>query len=205
MGSSHHTFAGREPSLLVILSGPSGVGKDAVLSRMRELALPFHYVVTVTTRAQRYGEVDGQDYYFVTLQEFMGLRDGSKLLEWAKVYGNYYGVPREQVRNAMEHGRDVIAKLDVQGASTLKRLVPQAVGIFLAPPSMEELWARLRARKTEQGRDFEIRVQRSQEEMQALPIFDYVVVNDDLDRAVAQIQAIITAEKCRVVPRQAEL
>lgn len=191
--------------MLVILSGPSGVGKDAVLGRMRDLALPFHYVVTVTTRPQRYGEVDGQDYYFVPLQEFMSMRDSSKLLEWAKVYGNYYGVPREQVRKAMEEGRDVIAKLDVQGASTLKRLVPQAVGIFLAPPSVEELWNRLRARKTEQGRDFEIRVQRSQEEMQALPIFDYVVVNDDLDRAVCQIQAIIVAEKCRVVPRQAEL
>ncbi|MDO8690467.1 MAG: guanylate kinase [Dehalococcoidia bacterium] len=196
---------GREPSLLVILSGPSGVGKDAVLARMRELDLPFHYVVTVTTRPQRYGEVDGQDYFFVTQQEFMEMKDGSKLLEWAKVYGNYYGVPRDQVRKALEQGMDVIAKLDVQGASTMRRLVSQSVGIFLAPPSMEELRNRLRHRKTEQGRDFEIRVNRAREEMQALPIFDYVVVNDDLEKAVGQIQAIITAEKCRVVPRQAEL
>lgn len=193
------------PSLLIILSGPSGVGKDAVLSRMRELGLPFHYVVTVTTRPQRYGELEGQDYYFVSQREFIGLKEGSRLLEWAKVYGNYYGVPRDQVRQALREGKDVIAKLDVQGASTMRRLVPQAVAIFLAPPTMEELRNRLRQRKTEQGRDFEIRVQRAQEEMQSLHTFDYVVVNDELDRAVAQIQAIITAEKCRVVPRQAEL
>ncbi len=205
MGSNPSIFGGREPPLLVILSGPSGVGKDAVLARMRELGLPFHYVVTVTTRAQRYGEVDGQDYYFVSLQEFVELRDNGKLLEWAKVYGNYYGVPRDPVRKALAEGRDVIAKLDVQGATTVKRLVPQAIGIFLAPPSMEELRNRLKQRKTEQGRDFEIRALRAQEEMQALPIFEYVVVNDDLDKAVARIQAIITAEKCRVVPRQAEL
>ena len=196
---------GHDPALLVILSGPSGVGKDAVLARMRELGLPFHYVVTVTTRPQRYGEMDGHDYFFVTQSEFMELKDGSKLLEWAKVYGNYYGVPRDQVRKALEQGTDVITKLDVQGASTMRRLVPQSVGIFLAPPSMEELRNRLRQRKTEQGRDFEIRVARAHEEMQALPIFDYVVINDELDRAVTQIQAIITAEKCRVVPRQAEL
>ncbi len=205
MRSNNSLIGGQEPSLLVILSGPSGVGKDAVLGRMRELGLPFHYVVTVTTRPQRYGEMEGQDYFFVSQREFIDLKDGSKLLEWAKVYGNYYGVPRDQVRKALELGKDVIAKLDVQGASTMRRLVPQSVGIFLAPPSMEELRNRLRQRKTEQGRDFEIRVHRAQEEMQALPIFDYVVVNDDLDKAVAQIQAIITAEKCRVVPRQAEL
>lgn len=205
MRGSDFTYGGREPSLLVILSGPSGVGKDAVLGRMRELGLPFHYVVTVTTRPQRYGEVDGQDYFFVSLQEFANLRDGSKLLEWAKVYGNYYGVPRDQVRKALEQGKDVIAKLDVQGASTMRRLVPESIGIFLAPPSMEELVNRLRQRKTEKGRDFEVRVQRVQEEMQALPTFDYLVINDGLDQAVEQIQAIITAEKCRVVPRQAEL
>ncbi|MDP2937100.1 MAG: guanylate kinase [Dehalococcoidia bacterium] len=205
MKSSSPAFGGREPSLLVILSGPSGVGKDAILARMKELGLPFHYVVTVTTRPQRYGEIDGQDYYFVSLPEFMGLKDGSKLLEWAKVYGNYYGVPRDQVRKALEQGQDVITKLDIQGASTLKRLVPQAIGIFLAPPSMEELRKRLSERKTEKSRDFELRMTRAQEEMQALPIFEYVVVNDELDRAVAHIQAIITAEKCRVVPRQAEL
>jgi len=205
MGSNPSIFGGRQPPLLVILSGPSGVGKDAVIGRMRDLGLPFHYVVTVTTRAQRYGEVDGQDYYFVSLQEFVELRDNGKLLEWAKVYGNYYGVPRDPVRKALAEGRDVIAKLDVQGATTVKRLVPMAIGIFLAPPSMEELRNRLKQRKTEQGRDFEIRALRAQEEMQALPIFEYIVVNEDLDKAVAQIQAIISAEKCRVVPREAEL
>lgn len=192
------------PALLVILSGPSGVGKDAVLARMRELGLPFQYVVTVTTRPQRNGEVDGRDYYFISPQGFMDLRDGGKLLEWANVYGNYYGVPKDQVRKALEEGQDVMAKLDVQGASTVKRLVPQAISIFLAPPSMEELGSRLRLRKTERGRELEIRVLQAQEEMQVLPNFEYVVVNDNLDRAVAQIQAIVTAEKCRVVPRRVE-
>lgn len=190
---------------MVILSGPSGVGKDAVLSRMRELGLPFHYVVTVTTRPQRLGEVDGRDYHFISMEEFTNLKDRDQFLEWDAVYGNLYGVPRNQVQDALDRGHDVIAKLDVQGASTVKGLAPQAISIFLSPPSMEELQSRLQLRKTERGRDLEIRILRAQEEMEALPTFEYVVVNDDLDQAVAQIRAIITAEKCRVAPRRASV
>jgi guanylate kinase len=172
---------------------------------MKEMGLPFHYVVTVTTRAQRYDEVEGVDYFFATRPQFEEMIQKGELLEWAKVYGNYYGVPRQQVKEALAQGRDVIAKVDVQGASTIKGLVPQAIGIFLAPPSMEELRERLRQRKTEQGGELALRLKRAREEMESLPSFDYVVVNDDLDRAVAQIQAIIVAEKCRVVPRWARL
>jgi len=126
-----------------------------------------------------------------------------ELLEWAQVYGNLYGVPRREVEQPLKEGRDVIVKADVQGAATIKGIAPQALLIFLAPPSVEELVARLRQRKSESNVDFNKRIETAYEEMKRLPIFDYVVVNhhDRVDLAVAQIDAIITAEKCRVNPR----
>ena len=140
---------GRPTSLLVVLSGPSGVGKDAVLSRMREGAVPYHFTVTATTRAQRPGERDGVDYIFLTSDQFDRMVEQDGFLEWAHVYGNRYGVPKDQVRKALEQGKDVLLKADVQGAATLKRLAPEAVFIFLVAPSLEELERRLRDRKTE--------------------------------------------------------
>lgn len=193
--------------LVVVLSGCSGVGKDAVLGRMRELGLPFHFIVTATTRPRRQEEVEGRDYLFLSQEQFDKMRDEGQFLEWAKVYGHCYGVPRKQVQEAFQKGQDVIVKVDVQGAATIKGLLPQGVFIFLAPPSLEELEQRLRQRRTESSADLEIRLRTAQEEMKRLPMFDYVVVNaqGQLDQAVSQIQAIVAAEKLRVSPRKAIL
>lgn len=190
-----------------MLSGPSGVGKDVVLARMKELGRPLHYTVTATTRPQRGTERDGVDYQFLSPAKFEEMVAKGELLEWAKVYGYWYGVPKEQVKQALEQGLDVIIKADVQGAATIRRAAPQALLIFLTPPSMAELEARLRQRKTESGFDLNLRLKTAREETKCLPLFDYVVVNrqNQVDLAVAQIDAIISAEKCRVNPRVVEL
>jgi guanylate kinase len=189
--------------LLIVLSGPSGVGKDAVLVRMRELGRPFHYVVTATTRAQRAGEKDGVDYYFLPPEEFQQMKVKGQLLEWAEVYGNYYGVPREEITQALSKGIDVIMKVDVQGAATIKKILPQAVFIFLMPPSREELERRLKQRSSESSIDLALRLDKVEEEIKSLPLFDYVITSHQgkLDDVVSQIDAIVTAEKRRVKPR----
>lgn len=199
--------ATRPKPLLIVLSGPSGVGKDAVLSRLKAQPHPMYYPVTITTRPMRRGERDGVDYIFVTPAQFRQMAERGELLEQARVYGHWYGVPRGQVRQALAEGRDVIIKVDVQGAATIKGLAPQAVLIFLSPPSLAELEARLRQRHTENSEELEKRLAIAREEMKRIPLFDYVVVNrqNQIDQAVAQIESIITAEKCRVNPRVVEL
>jgi guanylate kinase len=187
-------LSGTRP-LLIVLSGPSGVGKDAVLARMKEWGHSLHFAVTVTTRPQRRGESNGVDYHFVSRETFEEMVKGEELLEWAQVYGNFYGVPRRQVEEALEHGSDVLIKVDVQGAATIKQAIPHALLIFISPPSMEALEKRVRQRNTESAIDLERRVATAHEEMRQLEMFDYVVVNDRIDQAVAQIGAIITAEK----------
>jgi guanylate kinase len=191
--------------LLVVLSGPSGVGKDAVLTRLKQSDYPLHYITTLTTRPRRPNEQDMVDYHFVSTDEYARLRDGDELLESCNVYGNWYGVPRAPVRTALDRGEDVIIKVDIQGAATIRRLVPQAVFIFLMPPSLEELAARLTSRLTESPGDLALRLRTAEEELQQVSAFDYAVVNREIDEAVARIQAIITAEKCRVAPRLASL
>lgn len=133
--------------------------------------------------------------------------ENSELLEWANVYGNWYGVPRDAVKKALDKGEDIIVKVDIQGAATIKKILPQAIFIFLVPPSMAELLIRLEQRHTESPSDLTRRLKAAEEEMKQLPLFDYVVVNewDEIDRAVSEIKAIITAEKCRVVPREVVL
>jgi len=133
------------------------------------------------------------------------MTERGELLEWAEVYGNWYGVPRQDVKQALERGLDVMVKVDVQGAATIKGIVPQALLIFVAPPSTEELQARLRQRESETTTDLNRRIETADEEMKQLPLFDYVVVNDKVDQAVAKIDAMITAEKCRANPRVVEL
>lgn len=195
------------PPLLIVLSGPSGVGKDATLTRMKELGCPFHFVVTATDRPQRPGEVHGVDYYFFSSEEFAAMLERDELLEHAMVYGQNKGIPKSQVRQALASGKDVIMRLDVQGAATVRRIVPDALLIFLIAPSEEELIRRLKERKTESSEGLKRRIATAREEMKRLPEFDYVVVNRDgkLDEAVEQIMAIITAEKCRVKQRKIEL
>ncbi|MBI4285954.1 MAG: guanylate kinase [Chloroflexi bacterium] len=193
--------------LLVILSGPSGVGKDAVLARMKEQGFSFEHVVTVTTRSRRNAERNKVDYTFVDLATFQEMLKNEALLEWANVYGNWYGVPKEPIKQALDRGRDVILRVDVQGAATIKKLVPQAVFIFLMPPSLDELATRLKQRHTESAFDLARRLQSAAAEIEQLPLFEYVVVNrnGEIDRAVADIEAIVRAEKCRVNPRQVRL
>jgi guanylate kinase len=195
------------PALLVVLTGPSGVGKDVTLQRMRELGVPFHYVVTVTTREKRPGEIDGVHYRFVTRQVYEEMKARGELLEDSEVYGNYYGVPRSEVIEPLRRGEDVIMKPDVQGAAKVKELEPGAIFIFLAPPSMEELAKRLFHRKTEDLDELRTRLRVARQEMQALRDFDYVVVNEHkkLDETVEAIKTIIRAEKHKVHPCRVRL
>ena len=191
--------------LLLVLSGPSGVGKDAVLRQLRETGRDWHFTVTATTRTQRPNEEDGTDYLFLDRDTFHHMVRESDFLECAQVYGNWYGVPRSQVKDAMDRGLDVIIKADVQGAATIKDMAPDAVFIFLMPPSPQELERRLRERKTETTPDMELRIRTAMDELRQLPLFDYVVVNDDLETAAGQIDAIVTAEKCHIPPRRVRL
>ena len=184
---------------MIVLSGPSGVGKDAVLSRMRELVKPYRIAVTATTRRQRPTERDGVDYIFVTDDAFNRMVDRSELLEWAEVYGNQYGVPKVQVTSALEQGFDVILKIDVQGAATVRRLVPDAIFVFLAPPDMGELVLRLERRMTESSEALKLRLATAEIEMEERGKFDFIVVNHHgrLDDTVAEIESIVERERHR--------
>jgi guanylate kinase len=193
--------------MLIVLSGPSGAGKDAVLYRMKVSGYALKYVITATTRQQRPNETNGMDYYFVTVEQFQEMLKKNELLEWAEVYGNWYGIPKAQVRKALELGEDVIVKIDVQGAATIKKMVPNAVFIFLVPTSKDDLAFRLKQRHTESSEDMAIRLRAADEEMNQISRFDYVVVNhwDKIDQAVADVIGILRAEKCRVIPREISL
>jgi guanylate kinase len=186
--------------ILVVLSGPSGVGKDTTLALMKRRELPFHFVVTATTRPRRPTEVDGVDYDFVSVGKFAEMIDADELLEYAVVYGDYKGIPKSHVRNALASGKDVILRIDVQGAATIRRLIPEAVTIFLVAESEEELMRRLRERKTETPDGLKMRIATARKEMQHLHDFHYVVVNRDdrQDETVDKVISIIQAEKCRV-------
>ena len=193
--------------LFIVLSGPSGIGKDAILTKMKESDYPIEYITTVTTRPQRAKERDNIDYHFVSTESFQKMITGNELLEWANVYGNWYGVPKKPVKQALDKGQDIIVKVDIQGAATIKKILPEAVFIFLIPASMEELATRLKQRQTESPSDLTLRTKTAEEEIEQLPLFDYIVVNkqDEIDLAVSEIKAIISAEKCRVTPREITL
>lgn len=195
------------PPLLIIVSGPSGVGKDAALKRMLELDYPFYFLVTNTTRPKRAEEVEGVDYHFVTKEQFGEMEQRGEFLERAVVYGYDYGNSRREVKEALARGQDVIMRIDVQGAATLKRLVPDAVFIFMLPPSIDKLEARLRKRRTEPEEYLRIRLHAARLEMNEVDKFDYAIVNEDdaLDETADLIYAIIRAEKCRVRPRRLTL
>ncbi|WP_376788396.1 guanylate kinase [Thermoflexus sp.] len=192
--------------LVVVISGPSGAGKDSLIRRMKELNVPFHFVVTATSRPPRPDEVDGVDYHFLSREQFEASIRAGEFLEYAIVYGDYKGIPRWEIENALASGKDVILRVDVQGAATLRRLIPEAVFIFVIPASREELIERLRARGTETTESIARRLQAVEEELKHWSEFDYVVVNRDqrLDEAVNDILAIIRAEHCRVHPRQVD-
>ena len=199
---NHH-----ENPLLVVISGPSGVGKDMTLKRLKELGYPFHFVVTATTRPKRPTEVNGEDYFFISKSEFAEMIEQEELLEYAVVYGDYKGIPKEQVRQALASGHDVIMRIDVQGAATIRKLVPESVLIYLSAESEEALVHRLQERKTEPEDQLKLRIATARQEFKQLNWFDYVVINveNQLDETCHKIVAIITAEKCRVQQRQINL
>lgn len=193
--------------LLIVVSGPAGVGKDSLIERMLERGCPVHFVVTATDRPPRPGEVHGVDYFFLATEEFLHMEREGELLEHAVVYGQHKGIPKQHVREGLASGKDVIMRLDVQGAATIRRLVPEAVLIFLTASSHEELEQRLHARRSDSPEQLQKRLVVACAEMRRLPEFDYVVVNRDgeLDRAVDDVVAIMRAEHCRVKPRVVSL
>jgi guanylate kinase len=186
--------------LLVVLSGPSGVGKDSVLERLRRLNYPLHFTVTATTRPARELEVHGRDYYFLSADEFQALRKSDGLLESACVYGRWYGVPKSPVLAALAEGKDVIMRTNVDGAKAIRARAPGAVLIFITLPSVELLERRLRERQTDSPEEIGIRLAKVREEMETIQAFDYVVMNEDgrLEQCVQDVTSIIRAEKCRV-------
>ncbi len=193
--------------LLIVISGPSGVGKDTVIQRMKERQLPFHFVVTATTRPPRPTEQHGVDYFFVSHDEFAEMIEKDELLEYAIVYNDYKGIPKSQVREALASGKDVVMRIDVQGAATIRSLCPQAVLVFVTTRSEEELVLRLQARKTETPEGLKLRIATARKELQHMKEFDYVVVNpeDQLDEAVDTLLAIIHAEHHKVEQRKVSL
>ncbi|MCL0043907.1 guanylate kinase [Dehalococcoidia bacterium] len=186
-------------SLVIVISGPSGVGKDTVLDRMKHLRRPWQFVVTATTRSKRTNERDGVEYIFMKPSEFQALLVSGEFLEHAEVYGNSYGVPKAQVENALQQGNDIIVKTDVQGARSLKAKIPDALLIFLAPPDMNELERRLKERKSETKENLEQRIETARLEMQCQAEFDEVVVNHSgqLDETMAAIDKIVANERKR--------
>ncbi len=193
--------------LLIVISGPSGAGKDAVIQRMKARNLPFHFVVTATTRPPRAGERDKVDYIFVSHDKFAEMIERGELLEYAIVYNDYKGIPKQQVRQALASGKDVVMRVDVQGAGTIRDLSPEAVLIFLTTQTEEELVSRLKSRKTETREGVKLRIATAHQELKRMDEFDYVVVNRNnfLDEAVDTILAIITAEHHRTHQRKVDL
>jgi guanylate kinase len=193
--------AGAPGALLVVVSGPSGVGKDTIIEALRQQPRgpDYHYVVTCTTRAPRPGEVDGASYHFLTKDRFCALRDAGAFLEWAEVHGNWYATPRAEVRRALAAGHDVILKIDVQGAAAVKATVPDALLVFVVPPSLESLFRRLRARATETAEQLELRQRNAAIELARAGDYDHVVVNDDgqVERTARRIDAVMRAERIR--------
>lgn len=197
-----------EPNqLIIVLSGLSGVGKDTVLKHIQERGRSFHFVVTATTRPPREGEVHGKDYWFVTRDEFSRMLEAGELMEHATVYGEYKGIPKQQVQEALASRKDVIMRLDVQGAETIRALAPEALLIFLTTESEDELISRLKARHTETEDKLKLRIDTAREELLHIGDFDYFVINPEnqLDETVDRIISIIDAEHSRVKPRKVDL
>ncbi|KAI5070205.1 hypothetical protein GOP47_0014548 [Adiantum capillus-veneris] len=194
--------------LVLVISGPSGVGKDAVINRLKEVRDEIHFVVTATTRPRRPREVDGKDYFFVTREQFEAMIRNNELLEYAIVYGDFKGIPKRQVRDCLVKGFDVVLRVDVQGAATIRTILgSNAVFIFLVAESEAALVKRLVARKTETKDKLLLRIATAREELKRMNEFDYVVVNAEgqLEKAVSLISHIIDAEKARVHQREASL
>jgi len=185
--------------LMVVISSPSGAGKSTISRLLREDdAMNLALSVSVTTRARRPSEVDGVHYHFISVKEFERLRDNEELVEWAEVHGNYYATLRKTVEGVLEQGQDMLFDIDYQGAAQLQQKIPQdVVSIFILPPSMKELKARLYRRAEDSQQVIDLRLENSRIEMQHWQDYDYILVNEDLDRSLAAVKAIIIAERLK--------
>ena len=191
--------------IVVVISGPSGVGKDVMIERMIESdRIGFHFTVTATTRDPRPGEVDGINHHFVTVDDFVNLISADNLLEWAQVYGNYYGVPKQQVREALTNGNHVIIRVYVQGAKRLREIIPEALMIFIIPPSLDVLKSHLEKRGVDTETEMTQRLEAASEEISQASLFDFTVTNEEgrLDDTVDQVVEIIESESQRIPPRK---
>jgi guanylate kinase len=194
----------KQSPLMVVISGPSGVGKDSVLRALKKSDLPIYHVVTANTRSPRPDEREGVDYFFVSRDAFEKMIADDELIEYSHVYDDYKGVPKTQIRKAIESGDDVILRLDVQGAEKIKNLYPDAILIFLTPANEEEWFQRLGGRRLSQEKDFNTRVATVKDELIKARNFDYIVINaqNQLQKTISIIEAIITAEHQKSKPRK---
>lgn len=203
----HEISTPTSQGLLFVLSAPSGAGKDTVIQALQEQGADFMVVPSMTTRAPRPGESEGKPYYFVDQEHFQRMVANNELLEHALVHGNWYGQPRQPIRDNLNAGKDVLLKIDVQGATTVRRLIPQAIFLFLHPGSSEELVYRLAIRSTETAEELQQRLRNAQIELAEQHWYDYLIFNrrGRLQEAVDDLRAIMRAEHCRVTPRQITL
>ncbi|ACL69737.1 guanylate kinase [Halothermothrix orenii] len=183
---------------LFVLSGPSGVGKGTVLDKLLSDFKDVQYSVSATTRKPRPGEKDGVDYFFLSREKFFKMVENNEFIEWAEVHNNYYGTPKIFVDKCLAEGKDVILEIDIQGARQVKKLYPDAIFIFLVPPSLNELKRRLNHRGSEDEKNMKIRLNNAEDELKEVKNYDYKVVNDRLDDAVEKLKSIIIAEKCKI-------
>ncbi|NDI33474.1 guanylate kinase [Chengkuizengella sediminis] len=186
-----------DKGLLIVLSGPSGVGKGTVCAALRRQKPELIYSISATTRQPRKGEVDGVNYFFKSKEEFQKMIQNNELLEWAEYVDNYYGTPIDFVKKTIDSGEDIILEIDVQGALKVKEKFPEAVYIFLVPPSIDELKNRIEGRGTESADIIKHRLTMAQEEIELLKHYDYAVVNDKIKNACAKVESIIVAEHCK--------
>ncbi len=184
--------------LLIVISGPSGVGKGTICDHLFNIAEGIEYSISMTTRTPRKGEINGVDYHFVSHETFKEMIQQDELLEWAEVYGNYYGTPRNTVDTSLSEGKDVILEIDIQGALQVKNKRPDGVFIFLLPPTLQELQARIKKRGTENEADLDKRIKSARKEIETALAYDYVLVNKEIKHSINVIKSIIDAEKCRV-------
>ena len=184
--------------LLIVVSGASGTGKGTVCKKILDDMPEVAYSISATTRAPRPGEVDGREYYFISRDEFKAWIADGKFLEYAEVYGNFYGTPLNKIRERLNRGEDILLEIDVQGALNVKRKMPEGVYIFLLPPSLTELKRRIEGRGTETPESLNRRLANAVNEIKIGLEYDYAVVNDSVDEAAAQIKTILSAERCKV-------